>query len=115
MHHLQALVQRKTMKQIEWQNVFLQRPHPIIRAKYMQMPLCLPENTISGPIIPLMDVPGWDMEFPGGNMGVDIAEGCKPRVKIGKYYSFECQWKKSLLKKKKKRKRRCYLDQMSKC
>lgn len=51
----------------------------------MQMPLCLPENTISGPIIPLMDVPGWDMEFPEGNMGVDIVGGCKPRVKVGKY------------------------------
>lgn len=59
----------------------------------MQMPLCLPENTISGPIIPLMDVLGWDMEFPGGKMGVDIAGGCIPRVKIGKYYSFQCQWK----------------------
>lgn len=114
MHHLQVLVQRKTMKQIEWQNLVLQRPHPIIRAKYMQMPLCLPENTISGPIIPLMDVPGWDMEFPEGNMGVDIPEGCKPCVKIGKYYLFEWQWK-SLIKKKKKGKRRRYLAQMSKC
>lgn len=64
---------------------FTQTPHPIIRAKYMQMPLCLPENTISGPIIPLMDVPGWDMEFPEGNMGVDTLGGCKPRVKVGKY------------------------------
>lgn len=64
---------------------FTQTPHPIIRAKYIQMPLCLPENTISGPIIPLMDVPGWDMEFPEGYMGVDIVGGCKPRVKVGKY------------------------------
>lgn len=59
----------------------------------MQMPLCLPENTISGPIIPLIDVPGWDMEFPEGNMGVDIPGDCKARIKVGKYYSIYFGWK----------------------
>lgn len=72
----------------ELSDYFTWTPYPIIRAKYMQMPLCLPENTISGPIIPLlMDVPGWDTEFPGGNMGVDTVVDCKPGIKVCKHYS----------------------------
>lgn len=55
----------------------------------MQMPLCLPENTISGPVIPLMDVPGWDTEFPEENIGVDTQGDCKPRIKLRKYSSLE--------------------------